>query len=242
MRIEEVNSILNVVTEINPEALSIAAALDAERANGTVRSTLHGLPMLIKNNIATRDQMNNTAGSYSLLGATVPRDATVAAKLRAAGVILLGKSNLSQWANFRSSNSSSGWSAYGGQVTGAYYPDMDVRNSGPLNSFIPLPVIFFLIQLRMKRLLTPPILQPSGSSSGSGVGSSIGLAMATLGTETSGSILSPSSANNLVGIKPTVGLTSRSLVIPISAHQDTVGPSTCAFSVWHEATMTHLLS
>jgi amidase len=197
MRIEEVNSILHAVTEINPDALLIAAALDAERANGTVRSTLHGLPMLIKNNIATKDQMNNTAGSYSLLGATVPRDATVAGKLRAAGVILLGKSNLSQWANFRSSNSSSGWSAYGGQVTGAYYPDMD----------------------------------PSGSSSGSGVGSSIGLAIAALGTETDGSILAPSSVNNLVGIKPTVGLTSRSLVIPISAHQDTVGPSTCLFSV-----------
>lgn len=191
MRIEEVNPVLHAVTEINPDALSIAAVLDTERANGMVRSVLHGLPMLIKNNIATFDQMNNTAGSYSLLGATVPRDATVASKLRAAGVVLLGKSNMSQWANFRSSNSSSGWSAYGGQVTGAYYPNMD----------------------------------PSGSSSGSGVGSSIGLAVASLGTETDGSILSPSSVNNLVGIKPTVGLTSRSLVIPISSHQDTVGPS-----------------
>lgn len=134
--------------------------------------------------------MNNTAGSYSLLGATVPRDSTIAAKLRAAGVIILGKSNLSQWANFRSFNSSNGWSAYGGQVLGAYYPNMD----------------------------------PSGSSAGSGVASSIGLALAALGTETDGSILSPSSVNNLVGIKPTVGLTSRSLVIPISQHQDTVGP------------------
>lgn len=183
-------STLNTVTELNPDAISIAATLDAERANGTVRSPLHGIPILIKNNIATMDKMNNTAGSYSLLGATVPRDSTIAAKLRAAGVIILGKSNLSQWANFRSSNSSSGWSAYGGQVTGAYYPDMD----------------------------------PSGSSSGSGVGTSIGLALAALGTETDGSILSPSSVNNLVGIKPTVGLTSRSLVIPISEHQDTVGP------------------
>jgi len=146
--------------------------------------------MLIKNNIATKDQMNNTAGSFSLVGAKVPQDATVAAKLRAAGVILLGKSNLSQWANFRSSNSSNGWSAQGGQVTAAYFPNQD----------------------------------PSGSSSGSGVGSSIGLAFASLGTETDGSILSPSSQNNLVGIKPTVGLTSRSLVIPISEHQDTVGP------------------
>ena len=197
MRIKEVNPVLHVVTELNPDALSIAAALDAERANGTIRSPLHGLPMLIKNNIATNDKMNNTAGSYSLLGATVPRDATVASKLRGAGVILLGKANLSQWSYFRSSGSSSGWSAYGGQVTGAYYPNMD----------------------------------PSGSSSGSAVGSAIGLAMASLGTETDGSILSPSSVNNLVGIKPTVGLTSRSLVIPISAHQDTVGPCTC-FSVF----------
>ncbi|KAG0650058.1 amidase, partial [Hyphodiscus hymeniophilus] len=198
LRIEEVNSVLHAVTEINPDALSIAAGLDAERGNGTIRSALHGLPMLIKNNIATKDGMNNTAGSHSLLGATVPRDATVAGKLRDAGAVLLGKSNLSQWANFRSVNSSNGWSAHGGQVTGAYYPDMD----------------------------------PSGSSSGSGVASSVGLAVASLGTETAGSILCPASVNNLVGIKPTVGLTSRSLVIPISSHQDTVGPSKCIFSVW----------
>ncbi|TVY62812.1 putative amidase [Lachnellula suecica] len=190
LRIQEVNPVLNAVTEINPDALAIASAMDAERANGTIRSALHGIPMLIKNNIATSDRMNNTAGSYALIGAKVPRDAGVATKLRAAGVILLGKSNLSQWANFRSSNSTNGWSAYGGQVTGAYYPNQD----------------------------------PSGSSSGSGVGSSIGLALASLGTETSGSILAPASQNNLVGIKPTVGLTSRALVIPISEHQDTVGP------------------
>jgi amidase len=196
LRIEETNSVLNAVTEINPDALSIAATLDAERTNGTLRSPLHGIPLLIKNNIATNDQMNNTAGSYSLLGAKVPRDATVAAKLRQAGVILLGKSNLSQWANFRSFNSSNGWSAYGGQVTGAYYPSMD----------------------------------PSGSSAGSGVGTSIGLALAALGTETDGSIVSPSSRNNLVGIKPSVGLTSRSLVIPISEHQDTVGKNDSLFS------------
>ncbi|KAK6580222.1 hypothetical protein PZA11_007244 [Diplocarpon coronariae] len=189
LRIHEVNDLLHVVTEINPDALTIAEALDAERANGTTRSALHGIPMLIKNNIATKDRMNNTAGSFALLGAAVPRDATVAGKLRAAGVILLGKSNLSQWANFRSSNSSSGWSADGNQTTSAYHPNAD----------------------------------PSGSSSGSGVGTSIGLAFASLGTETDGSILSPSSANNLVGIKPSVGLTSRSLVIPISSHQDTVG-------------------
>ncbi|OCK78228.1 amidase [Lepidopterella palustris CBS 459.81] len=189
-RINEMNSTLHMVTELNPDALCIAAELDAERANGTVRGPLHGMPILIKNNIATRDKMNNTAGSFALLGAKVPRDSTIAAKLRKAGVIILGKTNMSQWANLRSSNSSNGWSAYGGQTYGAYYPGQD----------------------------------PSGSSSGSGVSSSLGLALAALGTETDGSIVSPSELNNLVGIKPTVGLTSRSLVIPISQHQDTVGP------------------
>lgn len=134
--------------------------------------------------------MNNTAGSFALYGAKVPRDSTLASKLRAAGVVILGKANLSQWANFRSDNSTNGWSAYGGQCYGVYYPGQD----------------------------------PSGSSSGSGVASAIGLAFATLGSETSGSILSPSEVSNLVGIKPTVGLTSRSLVIPISQRQDTVGP------------------
>jgi len=124
-------SALNAVTEINPDAISIAEALDVERENGNVRSALHGVPILIKNNIATMDKMNNTAGSYSLLGATVPRDSTVVAKLRAAGLIILGKANMSQWAQFRSSgkNTSSGWSAYGGQVTGAYYPNMSPSGS-----------------------------------------------------------------------------------------------------------------
>ncbi|KAH7069765.1 glutamyl-tRNA amidotransferase subunit A [Paraphoma chrysanthemicola] len=189
-RIMQVNSTLHMVVEINPDAWTIAKELDDERANGTLRGPLHGLPILIKNNIATADAMNNTAGSWSLIGAKVPRDATVAAKLRKAGAIILGKTNLSQWANYRSSNSSNGWSAQGGQTYGAYYPGQD----------------------------------PSGSSSGSGVASSIGLAVASLGTETDGSILSPSQLNNLVGIKPTLGLTSRALVIPISEHQDTVGP------------------
>ncbi|KAF2117123.1 amidase signature domain-containing protein [Lophiotrema nucula] len=189
-RILEVNSTLHMVTELNPDALAIAVELDKERRAGKLRGPLHGIPILIKNNIATCDKMNNTAGSYSLLGAKVPRDATVAAKLRKAGAVILGKTNLSQWANFRSSNSSNGWSAYGGQTYGAYYPGED----------------------------------PSGSSSGSGVSSSLGLALASLGTETDGSIVSPSEMNNLVGIKPTVGLTSRALVIPISERQDTVGP------------------
>lgn len=150
-RIHEVNSTLHAVTEINPDALSIAAALDAERAQGKTRGPLHGVPIIIKNNIATMDKMNNTAGSFALLGATVPRDSTLATKLRAAGVVILGKSNLSQWANYRSNNSTNGWSAYGDQTFAAYYPQQD----------------------------------PSGSSSGSGVSSSIGLAFATLGSEVS---------------------------------------------------------
>lgn len=191
-RILEVNSTLKMVTELNPDALSIAATLDSERASGTSRGPLHGIPILIKNNIATDDKMNNTAGSYALLGSKVPSDSTMAAKLRKAGAVLLGKTNLSQWANYRSDNSSNGWSAYGGQTEGAYFPGQD----------------------------------PSGSSAGSGVASSLGLALGCLGTETDGSILSPSNQNNLVGIKPSVGLTSRYLVIPISEHQDTVGPMT----------------
>lgn len=189
-RIMEVNSTLHMVTELNPDALDIAAELDAARANGTSYGLLHGIPILIKNNIATNDKMQNTAGSYALLGAKVTGDATVAAKLRKAGAIILGKTNLSQWANYRSFNSSNGWSALGGQTYAAYYPGQD----------------------------------PSGSSSGSGVASSLGLALGCLGTETDGSIVSPSDVNNLVGIKPSVGLTSRYLVIPISEHQDTVGP------------------
>ncbi|CAE7212213.1 hypothetical protein P3342_012342 [Pyrenophora teres f. teres] len=188
-RIMEVNKTLHMVVEINPDALLIAKKLDEERASGKFRGPLHGLPILVKNNIATADKMNNTAGSWSLIGAKVPRDATVVAKLREAGAIILGKSNLSQWANFRSSNSSNGWSAHGGQTYGAYYPGQD----------------------------------PSGSSSGSGVSASLGLAWGTLGTETDGSVISPSEVNNIVGIKVTVGLTSRALVIPISEHQDTVG-------------------
>ena len=189
-RIYEVNDTLHAVTQLNPDAISIAQTLDEERADGTVRGPLHGIPILIKNNIATNDSMDNTAGSYALAGAKVPRDSTIAAKLRNAGAIILGKVNLSQWANFRSDNSSNGWSAIAGQVIGPYFPDQD----------------------------------PSGSSSGSGVASSLGLALATLGTETDGSIISPSDVNNLVGIKPTVGLTPRDLVIPISQHQDTIGP------------------
>lgn len=189
-RISEVNDTLHAVTEVNPDALAIAAQLDIERSAGSIRGPLHGIPLLIKNNIATNDKMNTTAGSWALLGAKVPRDATVAQKLRAAGAILLGKTNMSQWANFRSLNTSNGWSALGGQAYGAYFPRED----------------------------------PEGSSSGSGIASALGLALGSLGTETDGSITDPAAFNNLVGIKPTVGLTSRHLVIPISEHQDTVGP------------------
>lgn len=188
-RINEVNAQLHAVNEINPDALKIAAHLDKSRSHGNL-GPLHGIPVLIKDNIATHDKMNNTAGSYALLGAKVPEDSTIATKLRKAGAIILGKANLSQWANFRSDNTSNGWTAIGGQAIGPYYPGQD----------------------------------PSGSSSGSGISSAIGLAWACLGSETAGSIVSPSQENNLVGIKPSVGLTSRYLVIPISEHQDTVGP------------------
>ncbi|KAI9662636.1 MAG: hypothetical protein M1831_002679 [Alyxoria varia] len=205
-RIREVNGELHAVTEINPDALTIARQLDHERARNRSRGPYHGIPILIKNNIATHDKMNNTAGSYALLGAKVPRDATVAAKLRNAGAVILGKANLSQWANFRSSNSSNGWSALGGQTKGAYYLDQD----------------------------------PSGSSSGSALSSSLGLALASLGTETDGSVLSPSETNNLVGIKPSVGLTSRYLVIPISERQDTVG--TMARTVQDAASLLQVIA
>lgn len=189
-RILEVNNTLNMVTELNPDAMAIAATLDAQRYNGTILGPLHGIPILIKNNIATADQMNNTSGSWSLIGAKVLQDSTVVSKLRRAGAIILGKTNLSQWAEYRSENTSYGWSAHGGQTYGAFFPEQD----------------------------------PWGSSSGSGVASSLGLALASIGTETNGSIIAPSDASGIVGIKPTVGLTSRHMIIPISERQDTVGP------------------
>ena len=181
---------LRSVIETNPDAPAIAAELDAERRTSGPRGPLHGIPMLLKDNIDTADRQATTAGSLALLGSRPPRDATVAARLRAAGAVLIGKTNLSEWANFRSRQSSSGWSARGGQT----------RNPHRLDR------------------------SPSGSSSGSGVAVAAGLAPATLGTETDGSILSPASANGVVGLKPTVGLTSRAGVIPIAHSQDTVGP------------------
>ncbi|KAI0342226.1 amidase signature enzyme [Trametopsis cervina] len=193
-RIEEVNlngPALRAIIELNPSALKQARSLDIERRLFGARGPLHGIPILLKDNIATMhsEGMNTTAGSFALLGSVVPRDAGVAARLRAAGAILLGKANLSEWANFRGSVPS-GFSGRGGQATNPYVP----------------------------------LGNPSGSSSGSGIATAIGLTAAALGSETDGSIVSPSSANNLVGIKPTVGLTSRAGVIPISSHQDTVGP------------------
>ncbi|KAJ8082283.1 hypothetical protein PM082_008134 [Marasmius tenuissimus] len=199
-RIEEVNlngPALRAVLEINPSALEQAAAMDKERKLDGKRSMLHGIPILLKDNIATvaSEGMNTTAGSFSLLGSIVPEDAGVVKRLRKAGAIILGKANLSEFAHFRG-NLPSGWSGRGGQNTNAYFPNAD----------------------------------PCGSSSGSGVAASIGLVTVTLGTETDGSITCPSSNNNAVGIKPTVGLTSRAGVIPISANQDTVGPITRSIS------------
>lgn len=124
-RIDEVNDELHAVIELNPDALEIAASLDAERSNGTTRGPLHGIPILVKDNIATFDKMNNTAGSFALLGAKVPRDSGTIAKLRAAGAIILGKTNMSQWAMYRSTNTTSGWSSRGGQTYGPFYPSMD---------------------------------------------------------------------------------------------------------------------
>jgi amidase len=183
---------LGHVIEINPDALAIADSLDAERKGGKVRGPLHGIPILIKDNIDTADRMTTTAGSLALAGSIPLQDAFIAAKLRAAGAILLGKTNLSEWANFRSTHSTSGWSGRGGQAKNPYVLD---RN-------------------------------PCGSSSGSGGAVSANLCVAAVGTETDGSIVCPSSANGIVGIKPTLGLVSRAGIIPIAHSQDTAGPMT----------------
>ncbi|MEP6743222.1 MAG: amidase [bacterium] len=181
---------INSIIEINPEAAAIADALDQERKQGRVRGPLHGIPILIKDNIDTGDRMMTTAGSLALEGSHAVRDSFVAKKMRDAGAIILGKTNLSEWANFRSNHSTSGWSARGGQTKNPYVLD---RN-------------------------------PCGSSSGSGAAAAANLCGAAIGTETDGSVVCPSSANSLVGIKPTVGLVSRSGIIPISHSQDTAGP------------------
>jgi len=192
-RIEEIDRRgpqLNSVLEVNPDALAIANGLDQERRAGRVRGPLHGIPVLIKDNIDTADHMQTTAGSLALLGARPQRDSFVAEKLREAGAVILGKTNLSEWANIRSAHSTSGWSARGGQTKNPYALD---RN-------------------------------PCGSSSGSGAAVSANLCAAAVGTETDGSIVCPSSANGIAGIKPTLGLVSRAGVIPIAHSQDTPGP------------------
>jgi amidase len=183
---------LRAVLEVNPDALPIARALDRERKSQGPRGPLHGIPILLKDNIDTHDRMTTTAGSLALQGSIPPRDSFVAQALRAAGAVLLGKTNLSEWANFRGEHSSSGWSGRGGQTNNAFALD---RN-------------------------------PSGSSSGSAVAVSANLCAAALGTETDGSIVSPSALCGLVGLKPTVGLISRAGIIPISFSQDTAGPMT----------------
>lgn len=181
---------LNAVLEINPDAIEIAAKLDLERMSGKLRGPLHGIPILIKDNIDSGDKMSTSAGSLALKDSKAKQDAFIVNKLREAGAVLLGKTNLSEWANFRSLRSSSGWSSRGRQTRNPYYLD---RN-------------------------------PCGSSAGSGVAVSASLCAIAIGTETNGSIVCPSSSNGVVGIKPTVGLWSRSGIIPISKTQDTAGP------------------
>ena len=192
-RIDEIDlqgPALRSVIEVNPDVLAIADALDRERRESGARSPLHGIPILIKDNIDTADRMTTTAGSLALEGSIPERDSFVARKLREAGAVLLGKTNLSEWANFRSTRSTSGWSGRGGLT----------RNPYALNR------------------------NPCGSSSGSGVAASANLCSAAIGTETDGSIVCPSTANGIVGIKPTVGLVSRTGIVPISHSQDTAGP------------------
>ena len=182
---------LRAVLQLNPDAPAIAAALDAERKAGKVRGPLHGIPILLKDNLDTADRLLTTAGSLALADAPTPKeDAFVVRQLRAAGAVILGKTNLSEWANLRSTRSSSGWSGRGGQTRNPYALDRS----------------------------------PSGSSSGSGVAVAASLCAVAVGTETDGSVVSPANANGLVGLKPTVGLLSRSGIIPISHTQDTAGP------------------
>ncbi len=191
IRIKEIDAQLNSIIEINPDAIKIAEQMDSERAHGKVRSKMHGIPFVIKDNIDTADNMHTTAGSWALFESPTPRvDAFVVKKLRQDGAILLAKTNLSEWANFRSEHASSGWSGRGGQTHNPYILDRS----------------------------------PCGSSSGSAVSVSANLAPVAIGTETDGSIVCPASINGIVGIKPSLGLVSRSGIIPIAHSQDTAGP------------------
>ena len=197
---------INSIIELNPDALQIADAMDKERKSAKVRRPLHGIPILIKDNIDTADKMMTTAGSLALVGSKPPIDSMVAQKLRNAGAVILGKTNLSEWANIRSSHSTSGWSGRGGLTKNPYALD---RNA-------------------------------CGSSSGSGAAIAANLCAVAIGTETDGSIVCPSGANCLVGIKPTVGLVSRAGIIPISHSQDGAGPM--ARSVADAATVLSALA
>lgn len=189
-QIDKAGPLLNAVIELNPDALAIAKQMDSERKSGKLRGPLHGIPVLIKDNIDTADKMRTTAGSLALENHVAAKDAFIITKLREGGAVILGKTNLSEWANFRSSRSCSGWSSRGGQTKNPYILDHN----------------------------------PCGSSSGSGVAVSANLCTVAIGTETDGSITCPASVNGCVGIKPTVGLLSRSGIIPISHTQDTAGP------------------
>jgi amidase len=192
-RISLIDKDLNSIIELNPDALDFAAQMDSERKSSKIRSAIHGIPILIKDNIDTADKMKTTAGSLALVDAPTPsQDAFIVQQLRKAGAVILGKTNLSEWANFRSSKSSSGWSGRGGQTHNPY--DL-ARNA-------------------------------CGSSSGTGVAISANLSLLGIGTETDGSILCPAATCGLVGIKPTLGLVSRSGIIPIAHSQDTAGPMT----------------
>ena len=189
-RIHDLDSKVNSVIELNPDAQSLATELDAERAGGKVRSPLHGIPILIKDNIDTHDKMQTTAGSLALEGNVAPRDAFIVRQLRKAGAVILGKTNLSEWANFRGKRSVSGWSSRGGLTRNPYALDRSA----------------------------------CGSSSGSGAAVAASFCSAAVGTETDGSIICPAQTNGVVGIKPTLGLVSRSGIIPIAHSQDTAGP------------------
>lgn len=191
-RLDRSGPTLNSIIELNPEALDLARALDQERRERGPRSPLHGIPLLLKDNLDTADLMQTTAGSLALAGAPALRDAFIVQKLRAAGALILGKTNLSEWANFRASHSTSGWSGRGGLTRNPYALD---RN-------------------------------PCGSSSGSGVAVSANLCAAAIGTETDGSIVCPATTNGIVGLKPTLGLISRSGIVPLAHSQDTAGPMT----------------
>src|SRR6266568_1788313 len=190
--LDQAGPTVNSVIEVNPDAKAIAQSLDAERRAGHVRGPLHGIPVLLKDNVGTGDKMQTAAGSLGLVGSPAAHDSAVAANLRAAGAVILGKTTLSEWANFRSFFSTSGWSGRGGQCNNPYALD---RNA-------------------------------CGSSSGSGAAASANFTAVSIGSETDGSIVCPASMNGVVGLKPTVGLTSRGGVVPISHTQDTVGPHT----------------